>query len=122
MENVTPTSEMPDKATERDRLDGLVRRKGIPTEGSLAQSMTEMQKVNERLLEEMKALKVQMLSARSASPQPRNPIPENEEEEERKWVPPDDDQKKEIAQGWDDQSDELFRRILGNAGGPKDPK
>ena len=120
VENVTPTSEMPDKATERDRLDGLVRRKGSPTEESLAQSMTEMQKVNERLLEEMKALKVQVLSARSASPQSRNPTSDNEEEEERKWVPPDDDQKKEIAQGWDNQSDELFRRILGNAGGSKE--
>ena len=119
MDDVVPTSEMTDKTTERDRLDGLVRRKGNPTEESLAQSVTEMQRVNERLLKEMKDLKVQMLSARSVSPQTQDPIPENDEEEERKWVPPNDDQKKEIAQGWDDKSDELFRRILGNAGGSR---
>ena len=99
---------MPNDTGNMNRMDGLVKRKVNSTEESLVQSMSEMQKTNMQLMEEMKALKAQMLSERGVSPHSQGPVSDAEEEEERKWVPPDEEQKRVIAQGWDEKSDELL--------------
>ena len=99
-----------------DRMDGLIKRKTSVTEDLLVQSVSEMQKTNARLVEEMKALRAQVLTKGGISHHVQNLVSDTEDEEERKWVPPDEEQKEEIAQGWDKKSDEIFQRIMGLAG------
>ena len=49
------TTDMTEDTSEKDRVDGLVRRKTNTTQESLTRSMLEVQKVNERLFEEIKS-------------------------------------------------------------------
>ena len=76
------TTDMTEDTSEKDRVDGLVRRKTNTTEESLTKSMLELQKVNERLFEEMKELKAQVLSGRGVNDQAHEPGTEPEEDEE----------------------------------------